>query len=405
MSVMAADSLGTDNTAHSDRAALLFSLELSQSKWLVTSLSPGNDKISKHTIQGGDGLALLALLAQLQTKASERVSRPVPMIAIHEAGLDGFSVHRLLTANGVESHVVDPASIAVPRRKRRAKTDRIDGETLLRTLLAWRRGEPRVCSMVVPPSPQDEDRRRLSRERQTLVVERTEHINRIKGLLSAQGITGYEPLRRDWRERLEELQTPDGRALPPQLKAAIMRERERIALVARQITEVEATRDALLRSGREATAPTEPQDAAAPAAPALMASAADLLMRLKGIGPEFAAVLSLEGFYRHFDNRRQLAAYAGLAPSPWQSGRIAHEQGISATGNPRLRTAMIELAWLWQRHQPDSAQSRWFQERVGAERGRRRRIAIVAMARKLLVALWRFVTQGVIPAGAVLKAA
>ena len=348
--------------------------------------------------------ALLALLAQLQSKASNRVSRPAPMIAIHEAGLDGFSVHRLLTANGVESHVVDPASIAVPRRKRRAKTDRIDGETLLRTLLAWRRGEPRVCSMVVPPSPEDDERRRLSRERQTLVVERTEHINRIKGLLSAQGITGYEPLRRDWRERLEELQTPDGRALPPQLKAAIMRERERMTLVARQITEVEATRDALLRSGREATAPMEPQDEPT-AAPALMASAADLLMRLKGIGPEFAAVLSLEGFYRHFDNRRQLAAYAGLAPSPWQSGRITHEQGISATGNPRLRTAMIELAWLWQRHQPDSTQSRWFQERVGAERGRRRRIAIVAMARKLLVALWRFVTQGVMPEGAVLKAA
>ena len=125
--------------------------------------------------------------------------------------------------------------------------------------------------------------------------------------------------------------------------------------------------------------------------------------RLKGIGPEFAAVLSLEGFYRHFDNRRQVAAYAGLAPSPWQSGQITHEQGISATGNPRLRTAAIELAWLWQRHQPDSAQSRWFRERVGTERGRPRRIAIVAMARKLLVALWRFVTQGVVPEGAVLK--
>jgi transposase len=136
---------------------------LSQSKWLVTSLVLGSDKISKHTLKGGDGPALLALLAQLQARAVKRVSQPVPMIAIHEAGLDGFSVHRLLTANGVESHVVDPASIAVPRRKRRAKTDRIDGETLLRTLLAWRRGEPRVCSMVVPPSPQDE------------------HINRING--------------------------------------------------------------------------------------------------------------------------------------------------------------------------------------------------------------------------------
>jgi transposase len=394
MSVMADHPLTTGTTAHSDQVALLLSLELSQSKWLVTSLVLGSDKISKHTLKGGDGPALLALLAQLQARAVKRVSRPVPMIAIHEAGLDGFSVHRLLTANGVESHVVDPASIAVPRRKRRAKTDRIDGETLLRTLLAWRRGEPRVCSMVVPPSPQDEDRRRLSRERQTLVTERTEHINRIKGLLSAQGITSYEPRRRDWRERLEDLGTPDGRALPPLLKAAIVRESERMALVVRQIAEIEAARNELLRPERDTVVP---QDRAAATSPA------ELLLRLKGIGPEFAAVLSLEGFYRHFDNRRQVAAYAGLAPSPWQSGQITHEQGISATGNPRLRTAAIELAWLWQRHQPDSAQSRWFCERVGTERGRPRRIAIVAMARKLLVALWRFVTQGVMPEGAVLK--
>jgi transposase len=196
---------------------------------------------------------------------------------------------------------------------------------------------------------------------------------------------------------LEELQTPDGRALPPQLKAAIMREHERMALVVRQISEIEAARNELLRPERENVVS---QDRAAAAT-----SPAELLLRLKGIGPEFAAVLSLEGFYRHFENRRQVAAYAGLAPSPWQSGQITHEQGISATGNPRLRTAAIELAWLWQRHQPDSAQSRWFRERVGTERGRPRRIAIVAMARKLLVALWRFVTQGVMPEGAVLKTA
>ncbi len=248
MSAVADYPVTTDTTAHSNQVALVLSLELSQSNWLVTSLVLGSDKISKHTLKGGDGPALLALLAQLQARAVKRVSQPVPMIAIHEAGLDGFSVHRLLTAHGVESHVVDPASIAVPRRKRRAKTDRIDGETLLRTLLAWRRGEPRVCSMVVPPSPQDEDRRRLSRERQTLVTERTEHI---KGLLFAQGITGYEPLRRDWRERLGELQTPDGRALPPQLKAAIIRESERMALVVRQISEIEATRNELLRPERD----------------------------------------------------------------------------------------------------------------------------------------------------------
>jgi transposase len=368
-----------------DLTTLFVSLELSKSKWLATVLSPGGDKMSRHVVAAGDWNALLGLLLRAKAKAEARLGKPVGITAIHEAGLDGFSVHRMLEKNGVESHVVDPASIAVPRRKRRAKSDRIDGETLLRALLAHKRGEPRVCSMVVPPSPEDEDRRRLSRERHTLVSERVQHTNRIRGMLMAEGIADYDPLHQDRRGRLDALRTADGRSLPPHLKARILREIERTEVLLRQIAEVEAERDALLRLEREA-------------------AAAPLLTRLKGIGAEFASVLRFEAFFRRFDNQRQLSAFAGLAPSPWKSGRIDREQGISQAGNPRLRTTAIELAWMWLRHQPGSALSRWFRDRVGAERGRARRITIVALARKLLVALWRYATQGVIPDGAVMKA-
>ncbi|MGI9435662.1 MAG: IS110 family transposase [Geminicoccaceae bacterium] len=365
---------------------LFVSLELSSKTWLVTSLAPGRDKMSKHKIEGGDHCGLLELLRYLQSKAAKRLGASVRIVTIQEAGFDGFWLDRLLQAEGIESYVVDPASVAVPRRRRRAKTDKIDGELLLRTLLAWLRGEPRVCSMVVPPSPEEEDRRWLSRERDILVEERTAHTNRIAGLLATQGICGYRPLRRDCRSRLEDLKTGDGRPLPPGLKAEIGRELDRLELVKQQIAEVEAARNALLASQDKAPG--------------------KLLLQLKSIGPEFASVLWLEGFYRSFDNRRQLAAFSGLAPSPWRSGNIDHEQGIAKSGNAKLRCTMIELSWLWLRYQPDSALSRWFRARVRGNGTRRyRKITIVAMARKLLIALWRYVTQGVLPEGAVLKAA
>jgi transposase len=255
---------------------------------------------------------------------------------------------------------------------------------LLRTLMAWQRGEPRVCAMTVPPSPSEEDRRRVSRERAMLLRERIRHTNRIRGLRFGQGITNYNPLHKKRRKDLEELRTGDGRPVPTHLKAEILREIDRLELVLRQISEVEAERDEMLR----------PAQASSPAA---------LLMRLKGIGAEFAGVLYLEGLFRHFENRRQLAAYAGLAPSPWKSGSVDHEQGISKAGNPRLRTTMIELAWMWVRYQPASALSCWFRQRVGSERGRIRRISIVALARKLLIALSRYINHGEIPAGAVVK--
>jgi transposase len=344
--------------------------------------------MSRHSVTGGDVAALLARLTDLQGKAQVRTGRCFPVIVIQEAGLDGFWIHRALRKEGVESHVVDPASIAVQRRRRRAKTDRIDGEALVRALLAYKRGEPRVCAMVKVPTPEEEDRRRLCRELKSLIGERIRHVNRLKGLFFAQGITGYEPRRHDRRERLEELCTGDGRPLPPHLKALALREIEVLELLTRQIDTVKAERNALLAAER--TADTTP-------------GRVEILLRLKSIGPGIAGALWSEGLFRHFDNRRQVAAYAGLAPTPWQSGSIDHEQGVSKAGNPRLRAMMVELAWLWLRHQPDSALSRWFHERVRHNGGRLKKTTIVALARKLLVALWKYVTAGIVMEGAVMK--
>lgn len=368
--------------------AIFVSLELSRSTWLITSLSPGGgEKLSKHSVRGSDVAGLLERFARLKEKARARTGEVFPIIVIQEAGLDGFWIHRVLQSEGIESHVVDPASVATSRRRRRAKTDRIDGEALVRALLAYKRGEPRVCAMVKAPTPQEEDRRRVCRERKVLIVERVQHVNRVKGLLFCQGITGYKPLQRDRRERLEELQTGDSRPLPDHLKAQLRRELDRIELLMEQIKAVEAERDALL-AREHAVAP-------GPAA---------MLLDIKGIGPEFAGILWAEGLFRHFANRRQVAAYAGLAPTPWQSGSVDREQGVSKAGNPRLRTTLIQLAWLWVRHQPRSALSLWFEERVKRNGGRLKKTMIVALARKLLVALWKYVSAGVVIEGAVLKA-
>ena len=370
--------------------AIFVSLELSRSNWLVTSLSPGKgEKMSKHSVTAGRVAELLTLFAELKRKAMVRTGQSYPIITIQEAGLDGFWLHRVLQQEGIESHVVDPASIAMPRRRRRAKTDKLDGEALLRALLAYKRGEPRVCAMVVAPSPDEEDRRRLCRERATLIEERIRHVNRIKGLLFSQGICDYAPLRRDRRARLAALRTGDGRELPSHLRAQIGRELDRIELLLGQIKAVEAERDALLAAARK------------PASKGAMPDPVTTLLALKGLGANFTAALWSEAFYRQFANRRQVAAYAGLAATPWQSGGVRHEQGVSKAGNPRLRTTMIQLAWLWIRHQPQSALTRWFEER--SPQGRKR--AIVALARKLLVALWKYVAHGVVIEGAVMKPA
>lgn len=216
---------------HTTLGAIFVSLELSRATWLVTSLLPGGDKLSKLVLRAGDVAGLKSKLDEFKEKARKRSGVEYPVVAIQEAGLDGFWIHRVLEKESVESHVVDAASIATPRRHRRAKTDRIDGETLLRTLLAYKRGEPRVCSMAVPPSPEEEDRRRNSRERRTLIVERIKLVNRIKGLLFSQGVGNFEPLKRDRRKRLEGLMTGDGRPLPRRLKEEISRALDRIELL------------------------------------------------------------------------------------------------------------------------------------------------------------------------------
>jgi transposase len=364
--------------------AIFLSMELSRTTWPLTSLSPGGgERMSKHAVRSGDVAGLLARFSQLRDKVRLRTGQVVPIIVMQEAGLDGFWIHRLLQDEGIESYVVDPASIAMSRRRRRAKTDKIDGESLVRALLAYKRGEPRVCAMVKAPTPQEEDRRRICRERKTLTAERVQHVNRIKGLLFAQGISDYEPLLRKRQERLEELRTGDGRPLPHHLKAQIGRELDRLELILQQIRSIETERDVLLSPSKDGT----------PAPGAMLKS-------LKGIGPEFAGVLWSEGLYRSLSNRRQVAAYAGLAPTPWQSGSVAHEQGVSKAGNPRLRTTMIQLAWLWVKHQPSSILTQWFHQGVQFNGGRIRKVLIVALARKLLIAFWKYVTAGIVPEGA-----
>ncbi|SMP79394.1 transposase [Novosphingobium panipatense] len=369
---MSAESISPPAAIWVDLGAIFVSLELSKSTWLATSLSPGSERMSRHWVPGGDLPALLACLGALREKTRAREGRLYRVVVIQEAGLDGFWIHRALEAEGwIASHVVDAASIAVSRRHRQAKTDRIDGETLVRTLMAWMRGEPRVCTMVRVPAVEDEDRRRIGRERKALIEERKRHVNRIKGLLFGVGIRHYEPVRRDRRERLEELRTGDGRPLPTHLKAQLCRELDRLELLDGQIKAVEAERDALCSQAHE----TSPQA---------------MLTGIKGIGAESANILTSEGLFRQFDNRRQVAAYAGLAPSPWRSGSIDREQGVSKAGNPRLRTTMIQLAWLWLRYQPDAALTRWFHEtgkpqRRARSKGRDRRAG--AQAARCLVEL------------------
>lgn len=384
------DHPSTTGTATRDHSATMFvALELSRRCWLVAIFAPHADKVSRFRLPAGATGELLARISGLRDRAERRLGKDVAIVSVYEAGWDGFWLHRLLTAHGITSYVIDPTSIQIDRRARRIKTDAVDVAGLLRSLMAWCRGEARVCSMVRVPSVADEDARRLSRERGHLVKERIRHSNRIKGLCATQGIYDYEPLRADRRDRLAALGTGDGRPLPLRLTAEIGRQLVRLELVLEQLAAVEAERDHLAKA-----AARDPQ----------ASNALGLLMRLKSIGPEFATVLTNEVFYRRFDNRRQVGAYAGLTPSLFASGAMRRDQGISKAGNRRVRKTMVELAWLWLRNQPDSALSQWFLARVGDAKGRVRRIAIVALARKLLVALWRYTETGVVPDGAVLKA-
>jgi transposase len=362
-------------------------IELSFSSWLVAARLPGTERSRLHRIEAGNTLALLALMAELRSRASTKRGEAVEVACCFEAGRDGFWLHRVLTAHGIAAYVLEPTSILVNRRARRAKTDRLDAEGMLRVLATWLGGDRQVCSMVRVPTPDEEDAKRPHRERQHLVQERLRIENRIEGLLFTQGIR-KRPSLRSWEREMAELRTGDGRALPPLLRAELERLRRRLVLVLELIRELEAERDS-----------------------AMIAAADDdvtqkitALQRIRGIGANFAAVLVREVFYRSFANRRQLASYVGIVPMPYQSGGVDRDRSISRMGNPRARTSMIQLAWLWLRYQPDSALATWFRKRVGALQGRTRRIASVAVARRLLIALWHYVETGVIPESIAVRA-
>lgn len=370
-------------------SAIFVSIELSKKSWLIAIHTPLADKIGLHKVLAGDSTELLAHIRRYMTRVERATSGPVNVLSCYEAGYDGFWLHRVLLEAGIANYVIDPASLQVNRRARRAKTDRIDAHGMLRALMAFARGEEQVFSVVRVPSVEEEDARRVHRERERLIKERIQHVNRIKGLLATHGIYGYEPMRRHRRERFEALKTAMGTPLPDNLRDEIVRHLQRLELVLEMIRAVETRRDAVVQTQ---SASNE------------SCLKVQHLVRLKAIGPQFATVLVNEVLHKQFANRRQVASYAGLTPSPFNSGSLVREQGISKAGNPRARTTMIELAWLWLRYQPHSALSHWFHERVGTGRGRVRRIAIVAVARKLLIALWRYVETGLLPVGAELKA-
>jgi len=369
------------NTATVSANTLECALELSKKTWLLAIQFPDREQPSVYSIKGGDAAALLAKLIAARNRWAKVSGSPPSIVVCYEVGYDAFWLARFLMANGIECLVIDPGSLEVKRRPRRVKTDRVDLKKLLRTLSAWRRGERHVWSVVRIPTIEEEDLRRSHRERRRLISERTAHINRIKGLLFGQGIRvdNIKGL------ALEKLVTGDGRRLPPRLAAEIEREMKRFATVQAQIDEIEKERD---------TAPTACKETE---------KKRHLLLQLKSIGPTNAAALSREVYYRHFDNQRQIGSFLGLTPSPYDSGEEERCQGISRAGSGHVRAVMIEAAWLWVQHQPKSGLTHWFIQRTVGQSKRVRKIMIVALARKLAIALWRFVELGLVPEGAILS--
>jgi transposase len=368
---------------------LVLAIELSSKTWVLAAQVPGLPETkAKRTIEP-DKLALQSAIDGYRARAAASGYTVERVVATYEAGWSGFWLARWLTARGVEVHVVQPSSVPVDRRMRRAKSDGIDAELLLRTLLAWLRGEPRVCSMVPIPDEADEDARRCVRERTELISERVGLANRIGAVLATLGVAEYNPLLQSRRRRLADLRTGLGEPIPPNALAKIERLLSRLELVLAQIAELEQDRDAVAEG----------------AAPDQAGKMIQQLCCLRGIGVQSATVLVREAFVRSFANGKALGSYAGLTATPYSSGGVEREQGIGKAGNRRLRSVMVELAWLWQRYQPGSAQVTWFRERVGSTGRRVRKVMVVALARKLLIALWRFVIHGVVPEGATMKPA
>jgi transposase len=373
---------------YSDRAAtgtvLYLALELSWNEWKLGFTTGPAQPVRQRPLRARDTDGLLREIA----KAKVRFGLPAdaPVRCCYEAGRDGFWLHRFLCHHGIDNRVVDSASIEVNRRARRAKSDRLDVQKLASMLLRYHGGERKLWAVVRVPTVEDEDHRQLHRDLLELKGERTRHVNRIKGLLASVGLAAEVDARLP--EQLPRLRTWDGAALPPALQARLLREFARWEFVHRQILDLENERARQIRS------------ADAPAADQVRR-----LLQVRGIGPNSAWLFVHEFFaWRQIRNRRQLGALAGLVPTPYQSGDSDHEQGISKAGNRRLRVMAIEIAWCWLRYQPGSALSQWYHERLGRGTSRQRRIGIVALARKVLVALWRYLEEGVVPAGAVILA-
>jgi transposase len=360
-------------------------LELSKKSWLLAIQFPDQEQPSLYSIEGGDAERLMVKLTAARDRWA-KVSGALPTVTLcYEVGYDAFWLARFLKARGIECLVIDPGSLQVSRRGRRVMTDRVDVKTLLRTLIAWCRGERHVWSLVGVPSIDEEDLRRSHRERSRLVRERTAPINRIKGLLFGQGIRRINIKSRYKTLALDKLVTGDGHLLPPRLASEITREIQRLAMVQEQIAEIEHERDVT-------PTPCEATE-----------SKRYLLLQLKSMGPAFSAFLSREVYDRQFANQRQVGSFLGLTPSPYDSGEKERCQGISRAGSGHARAVMIEAAWLWVRHQPKSALTRWFVERTAGQSKRMRKILIVAVARKLAIALWRYVEIGLVPQGAILS--
>lgn len=362
---------------------LLGALELSKNSWVLAIQFPDHQQPSLYRINGGDTEGLMSKLTVARDRWAKISGTPPSIALCYEAGYDAFWLARFLKAHGIECLVVDAASLQVNRRGRRPKTDRLDVIMLLRAIIAWARGERHVWSIVRIPSVDEEDLRRSHRERSRLVHERTAHINRIKGLLFAQGIRGLNVKSHSRQLELDKLVTGDGRPLPPRLAHEIAREIDRLALVQDQIIQVERA---------FVDAPTSCEE---------IEKKRLLLLHLRGIGPIVSAVLAREVYCRTFDNRRQVAGFLGLATSPYDSGAVERSQGISRTGSGPVRATLIQAAWLWIRYQQKSALTRWFLERTKGQGSRIRKIMIVAVARKLAIALWRYVEQGLVPDGAI----
>jgi transposase len=371
---------GKDNVTEQ---ALYMALELSNKTWKL-GFSNGT-KIRQKSIPAGDWVELHTQMDLAKQKLG--LTADYPIVSCYEAGRDGFWIHRDLVAEGITNHVIDSASIEVNRRQRRAKTDRVDVIALLRLLMRYCQGDRQAMSVVRAPTLVEEDQRRLNRERQRLLKERGGHSARIKSLLVAHGIR--LEINADFLAQLDKSKGgSQGYELGEDLKAELRREYVRYQLVHEQIKHLE--NEQVLRT-EQATSEAMEQ--------------INQLRRLKGVGWQSSWPLVMEFFnWRDFQNARQLGACAGLTPTPYASGELEREQGISKAGNRQIRSLMVELSWLWLRYQPDSALTQWFQRRFAGGGKRMRRIGIVALARKLLIALWRYLKEGLVPEGAVFKA-